>query len=289
VRINHSRIVSFQRCPRFYYYRFVENLVPKRDAVPLIVGRAIHSALAAHSAGKGVDAETHITQIFEETRKKAPWLQAELDDLVAQELYTKQIYKWYREQYPREGWTTLAPEVEGHIPLGSHQLHFRIDEIISWLGYPWLLETKTTAQLGPTFFRKFRLDSQITLYMYAAEISLNVKPKGAVINAIRKSKKLDRAEFAREPVTRTRFQIEECVAQSIQQVDLIERLSSEAAEHCLHGREVEARAKFQMHFNECVRYNRSCDYIECCSGSPCGLKDLFATREPDYTESAEED
>jgi hypothetical protein len=213
----------------------------------------------------------------------------ELEDLAKQEAYTIQIYKWYKEQYPREPWTPLAPEVEGSCPLGSHTFYFRIDAIVSWLGHPWLFETKTTSQLGPVFFRKFRLDPQISLYIFAASKTLGIEPRGAIINAIRKSRKLDRAEFAREPVTRTREQVDECVAQTIQQVDIIELLCFRAAEIAAKGDSKRAKAMFQMHLNECIRYNRTCDYLELCSGQIIDHTDLYGTRVHDYTETEGEE
>jgi len=289
MRINNSRIAAYQRCPRYYYQQFIMRLIPKREAVPLIVGRAVHSALAVHYIGKGQDAEAHIKQIFDQTRGKAAWLQPELEDLEKQEAYTIQMYRWYKEQYPREAWTVLAPEVEGSVPLGRHTLYFRIDMLISWLGHPWLFETKTTAQLGPVFFRKFRLDPQISLYSYAAEKALGVLPKGAVINAIKKSRKLDRAEFAREAITRTRRQLDLCVSQTIQQADIMEMLATKAIELSVKGDLDQAASLFQMHFNECVRYNRTCDYLELCSGQVKDPSDLYATREADYTEKEEEE
>ena len=231
----------------------------------------------------------HIREVFNETRDKAPWLAAELADLQKQEAYTVQLYRWYREQYPQEPWTPLAPEVEGYVPLGSHTLYFRIDALVSWLGHPWLFETKTTAQLGPVFFRKFRLDPQISLYIYATNQSLGVMPRGAIIDAIRKSKKLDTASFQREPVVRTEQQIDECVAQTIQQADIIELLSRQAAQLSVQGELLRAKAIFQMHLNECVRYNRTCDYLELCSGQIVDQADLYSAREPDYTEREEED
>lgn len=289
MRINNSRVQAYQRCPRFYYYRYVENLVTRREAVPLIVGRAVHRALASHHSNKQEDAEAQVRSVFNETRDKAPWMAAELEDLQKQEDYTVQLYRWYKEQYPQEPWTPLAPEVEGYVPLGTHTLYFRIDALVSWLGHPWLFETKTTSQFGATFFRKFRLDPQISLYIYAVNSSLGMMPKGAIIDAIRKSRKLDTAAFQREPVTRTQQQIDECVAQTIQQVDIIEMLSRQAAQLASQEEATRAKAIFQMHFNECVRYNRTCDYHELCSGQIVDQNDLYAARESDYTEHEEED
>jgi len=265
------------------------RLIPRREAVPLIIGRAVHSALAVHYAKKDQNAEAYIKQTFDQVRGKAAWLQLELDDLQKQEDYTVQMFRWYKEQYPHEKFTVLAPEVEGSIPLGRHMFYFRIDMLVSWLGYPWLFETKTTSQLGPVFFRKFRLDPQISLYIYAADKSLGVLPKGALINAIKKSRKLDRVEFAREAVTRTKSQIELCVSQTIQQADIMEMLAAKAIEFSASGDMDRAAALFQMHFNECVRYNRTCDYLELCSGQVKDPSDLYATREVDYTEKEEEE
>jgi hypothetical protein len=265
------------------------NYVPHREAVPLIVGRAVHSALAVHYAKKDIDPEAYIKQTFDQTKGKAAWLQAEIDDLDKQQDYTIQMYRWYKEQYPRESWTVLAPEVEGHVPLGSHQFYFRIDMLISWLGHPWLFETKTTSQLGPTFFRKFRLDPQLSLYSYAAGKALGVMPKGALINAIKKSRKLDRAEFERQAITRTTDQIDVCVAQTIQQVNVMEMMAVKATELLTQEQHEAAAAMYQMHFNECVRYNRSCDYHELCSGQIRDPLDLFSIRTADYTEREEEE
>lgn len=289
MRVNNSRITAFQRCPRYYYHHFILNLIPKREAVPLIVGRAVHSALAVFYSGQKSSPEDHIHETFNQTREKADWMAAELDDLSKQEDYTIQMFRWYKEQYPREPWTPLAPEVEGFVPLGPHQFYFRIDMLVSWLGHPWLFETKTTSQLGPVFFRKFRLDPQLSLYTYAAEQSLGVLPKGAIINAIKKSRKLDRAEFAREAITRTKPQLDLCVSQTIQQVNIMEMLAAKAIDLSAKGDNDQAAEMYQMHFNECVRYNRTCDYMELCSGQVKDPGDLYAHRTADYTEKEEEE
>jgi hypothetical protein len=275
VRINYSRVQTFQRCPRFYHYRYIRNLVPKKEALPLLIGRAVHAGLASHYA-KESDGEAQIKHAFEETRTGAAWLKPELDELTLQEEYTLQIFRWYKEQYPREPWTILAPEVEGHVPLGPHELYFRTDGVVSMDAYPWLLEHKTTSQLGSAFFRKFRLDAQISLYIYAVGVKLGIKPRGAIINAICKSRTFNRATFARDPVTRTQWQLDDCCAQTVQQVNEIERLVPLPEEEYLR------------HYNECVRYNRTCDYIELCSGGFLDEEVLYAKRDPDYTEAEEE-
>jgi len=278
MHFNNSRIQAYHRCPRFYYYRFIENLVPNREAVPLLVGRAVHRGLAAHYLGLGrAEVGAQVSAAFDESRGQHSWLQAELDELKQQEAYSKQILVWYTDHYASEAWTPLAPEVRGSVPMGSHVFFFQADGVVSWRGYPWLLETKTTSQLGSTFFRKFFMDAQPKLYIYAIGVHMNMAPKGVIINAIKKARNLDKVEFAREVIMPTDSQIKECVDQTIRQADIIEGLTNFGD-----------REAFLMHFGECIRYNRTCDYFEMCQGIVIDQAALFKQREPDYTELEED-
>jgi len=279
MNINHSRISHYLLCKRFYYWRYIHNLVPLKDAMPLLVGRAVHAGLAAHYAEKDAEtAEAHARSIFKETKESNTWLGPELEDLSQQEEYVAQILAWYREQWKQEPWTVLAPEVKGDVPLGKHKLFYRTDAIISWKGHPWLLEHKTTSQLGNTFFRKFRNDGQITVYCYAVWKELEQRPVGAVINAIRKSKKLDRADFAREVVPRTEKQINDYADQC--------RLIADEVESDTET--LKAPLLWYMHTDQCVRYNRTCDYLELCTNYRPAALELFTEREADYVDEGDE-
>lgn len=278
MRINYSRVQHFQRCPRYYYYRYVENLAEKRIPLPLVIGLGVHRGLAALATGaKNPEIQQEVSKPFTDALRRTTWLDAEKEDIVAQQAYATQILLWYQQEYPRESFTWLAPEVEGHVPLGQHEFFFRIDGIVSMKGLPWLFETKTTSQLSMPFFKKFRLDAQISLYIYAADQSLHIRPKGAIINAICKSRLRDRASFQRDLVTRTDGQIDECVQQTIRQATEIEQLTGAP------------KAEWKMHYNECVRYNRTCEYLELCSGQTIDIADLYITRELDYVDRDEEE
>jgi hypothetical protein len=238
----------------------------------------VHRGLAAHYLGLGrAEVGAQVSAAFDESRGQHSWLQAELDELKQQEAYSKQILVWYTDHYASEAWTPLAPEVRGSVPMGSHVFFFQADGVVSWRGYPWLLETKTTSQLGSTFFRKFFMDAQPKLYIYAIGVHMNMAPKGVIINAIKKARNLDKVEFAREVIMPTDSQIKECVDQTIRQADIIDALTT------AHDREA-----FLMHFGECIRYNRTCDYFEMCQGIVVDQAALFKQREPDYTELEED-
>jgi len=280
MRFNHSRLDVFQRCPKKYYWTYIVNVVPKKDPVPLVVGDAVHRALAAHYMKKSTDEEkAQVAAAFDEARESKTLLGAELEDLKQQEEYVNYIMEMYHEEYPTERWTVLAPEVIGDIPLGDHYFHFRADMLISWKGHPWLFEHKTTAQLGDMFFKSFRMNGQITKYIYGVWKKLGARPIGALINAIRKSKKLDRVNFDRDVVMRSEKQLEDHMAQVHMQVEEINDMTLAMSDRpeC-----------WMMHTHECVAFNRVCDYIDLCTDYRPMLLEMFQERKPDYVDEGGE-
>ena len=269
MHINYSRLNFYQICPRLYYWRFIENLAPQRSATPLIVGKSLHLGLAALYSGKNPN--DFLNETFVKVREQEAWLKPELEELDRQAAYVRYMLEEYQRNYAKEPWTVLAPEVEGSIKMGEHQLHFRTDAIIEWRNALWLLEHKTTAQLGPSFFKKFVMDGQITTYIYAVWGSLGTRPLGAVINAIRKSFKLDRVAFERDVVLRSEAQINEFIEQACRQCNIIERLQP-------------VKEEYLMHTSQCVRYNRQCEFMELCLSDTPTARELYAKREPDYVD-----
>ena len=275
MKISYSRLNCYRSCPRLYWWRFVQNLVPKKDPVPLIVGRAAHAGLAAHYSNKSPD--QYIEESFKEVREQASWLQEELENLAAQERYVKQILVEYKKRWGKEPFTILAPEVEGSIPLGDHQFYFRTDGLISWKAKPWLLEHKTTGQMGAMFFKKFRMDGQITAYCHCVWKTLGDRPVGALINAIRKSRKLAAldTEFARDVVMRNEAQLTEYMAQAKAQLYVMEFVLKEHKNDKHH---------WLMNTAQCIAWNRECDFLELCYKETPGLRELFVPRPPDYVD-----
>ena len=251
----------------------MQNLKTKKDPVPLIVGRAVHSGLAAHYDNKSP--EQYIEASFKEVREQAPWLEEELEDLARQERYCKFILSEYKKRWGKEPFSILAPEVEGSIPLGDHQFYFRADGVISWKAKPWLLEHKTTGQMGAMFFKKFRMDGQITAYCHCVWKALGDQPVGALINAIWKSKKLDRTDFARDVVMRSPEQLEEYMAQALIQLNQIASLQ----EGCPNE-----KGAWLMNTAQCIAWNRECDFLELCYKETPGLRELFVPRPKDYVD-----
>jgi len=276
MKISNSRLDTYRRCPRKYWWTYVENIVTRRDSVPLIVGDAVHRGLAAHHAGKDEpEIVVAAKEAFDEVRTKGKWMEGELSDLAAQEEYARLVLRWYREEYPTEVWEMLAPEVQGHVPLGDHEFYFRADGLVSWKGFVWVLENKTTSAFGDIYFKRFRNDGQITSYMWSVWKHGFDRPRGTIINAIRKSKKLDRADFQRDFVLRTEGQLEEYMQQVQHECDEIDKL--------LYN-ETDNHYMWLMHTHECVAFNRTCEYLELCIKDRLEMRAAFMDREPDYVD-----
>jgi hypothetical protein len=279
MRINYSRFSQYQTCPRLYYWKYVENLAPPRTATPLTVGKLLHEGLAAHYSG--LNSLDHIDKAYDGLVASEKWMGPELEEMQKQLKYIHFMMHQYEAEFPTEHWTVLAPEVEGDVPIGNHTLHFRTDAIVEWKNNLWLLEHKTTAQLGPTFFKKFQMDGQITTYIYGvwAALPAHRRPVGAIINAIRKSKNLDKVAFEREVVMRSEKQINDFAEQMVRQCDIIEALHAKRA----------PKEAWLMHTGQCVRYNRICEFADLCTNDTPEARECFAKRANDYVDDAGEE
>jgi hypothetical protein len=68
----------------------------------------------------------------------------------------------------------------------SHRLVGRVDGILSWQGYFWLQEHKTTSIIDDRFWNQWQLDLQPTGYIYGVHKATGIRPRGVVFNAIYK-------------------------------------------------------------------------------------------------------
>ncbi len=273
MNINFSRVNMYQQCPRLYYWRFVCDLMPKTTALPLTFGKAVHAGLAAHYSKQA--STPHIVSTYDEACAEEAWLPAEQQLLREQQEYAVYVTDHYVRHYDTEPFQVLAPEVEGDIELGDHRYYFRADALISMKGNPWLLEHKTTSQLGSTFFNKFRNDGQISMYCYGIWKTLDMRPVGVLINAIRKSRKMDAVKFEREVVMRPQAQLEDYVANFTRQTDRIAHL---------HDKFSHEKGAWLMYTGACTAYHRSCDYLDLCLTDTKDIRLLFGPRKEDYVD-----
>lgn len=277
MKIDYTRISLFQRCPRLYFYRYVKNLAPARDPVPLIIGRALHDGLAAHYTDQ--DTRAAIKASYDEVREGTPWLSEELEHLARQEDYMQEILQSYKAHYATEDFTFLAHEVIGEIPFNGHILAFRTDGAVSLNEKPWLLEHKSTGRpFTQLFFDRIRMSGQTMIYQYGVHQSINLPVVGIIINGISYNKRTFKGmDFRRDTAFHDSLVIASYLRTIRDTISEIDRLTKSAEDEA-----------WRMHREQCSGWNRLCDFSILCRNSygwtRPELLESFKTRQKDYTE-----
>jgi len=173
---DYTMMSSFLTCRRKYRFRHVEGLVSKYEAMAPAFGSAIHKALDTWYAGKGIDAAITVfkTEFKEdlEIDGKRTWAMGEW------------ILKNYEDKYQDQPFKVIRTEHEFCLELpNKNKLIGRIDKIIDWEGALWVMDHKTTSQLGASFFKKHTPNMQFDGYIWAAkQEGYNVQ--GVLVDAI---------------------------------------------------------------------------------------------------------
>ena len=264
---DYTSMSTFQSCPKKYYYRMIKHLVPKTVAPALSFGKAMHSALEVYYI--------FVNLGYEKPRAMENGITAfynEYEDTIGEDRRTlangEKLLLGYLEVYLNEPFKVLATEVGFAVPIEyknaegedrSFILVGRLDALVSWNGPLYVLETKSTAQLGAGYFNQFEMNQQMDGYIIGATLSTGQKVMGAVVNALEvwkdvkrvsdKTKKLE-DHYARDPQTRSEFELNEYKNDMGMQVENI--------------LDAEKRNRFPRNKQNCYTYNSRCPYWNLC-------------------------
>lgn len=183
---DNTMMSCYHTCRRKYNLSFNRNLVGKTRQAPLEFGSCIHSALDILYQGWDVEkAVTHFVTTYKE-------------DLEQDDKRTLAMGEWiirnYAAHYADQPWKVVKTEFPFTIDM-PHGNKFigRIDKIIEWDGVLWVVDHKTTSQLGASYFKMAEPNSQFAGYTYAAK-KLGFPVVGTVIDAMLVAKGLMKAE-----------------------------------------------------------------------------------------------
>lgn len=173
-----SEIATYLTCPRRWFWRYHEGLVPRLPPKAPAFGTLIHAYLAQHYG-------LPLVPLLEQ-----PWDPHERETVLAQ---ARAILAAYAEHDPvlRHGHTVTAVEKTFVVPFPTPNgrartaaLAGKIDLISSdAYGNVWLWDHKTCSTFASPDW--LRLDLQMRLYLYAAQ-EMGLKPVGIVYNMVRK-------------------------------------------------------------------------------------------------------
>jgi len=195
--LTHSRIAAFKECNRRHFYSYELGVRKESDPAALRIGSAIHKGLEFHAKGEDdviskaiagyqepplwCNTEEKFMEWIAESRKVACMLSS---------------YFWYWGESEIEEY--VAVELEFNIPIRNPDtgaatnvftVSGKIDGIVRMKdGRLLVLEHKTTSDdISPDadYWKRLRLDHQISLYMVAAR-ELGHEVDGVLYNVLRK-------------------------------------------------------------------------------------------------------
>lgn len=208
---------SYQTCARKYYYRHVLGRELKKPQVAPDFGKAIHVGLDSWFVDQDLK---KAIELFKANFKEQP----DISDH-----HTHRVGEWvlsnYHEKYKDQPFKVLATEQAFTVRLpNGNNLIGRIDKVLEWAKSIWVMDHKTTSQLGAQYFKMADPNMQFTLYTWAAR-QLGFKAVGVIVDAILVRKSLlDSSQRARlNPLMRLDvYKSEESIKEMLEVVDKVE-------------------------------------------------------------------
>lgn len=182
LRLSNSSIKAVLRCEQLYEYKYVQELQPKRVALPLKKGSWVHLLLQAkYVDGAWQKVHEKLTRQF-----SALWDEEKeyYGDLPAQTQTIMEGYDWHWRDDAKI-WTIKETELPIEVPLGKSWLYVgKIDVVAERERELWLWDHKTFRGKAPSSDYR-TLDPQSALYDWAYEKITGRKPAGFLFNYLR--------------------------------------------------------------------------------------------------------
>lgn len=210
MKIDNFAISNFMACPAKYKLRMVDGWESRRKSGALNFGAALHLGLAEwYRSGSSAAA---VKAIVDGWPTVTP-----IDDYRTREKCVQTMCE-YIKTYPDEGFTIIGKEAGSPLienaftldtgmflpcPCGQDKsdrfdpdcsycfdhkesLEYGgiLDAGVEFSGSVYILEHKSTSQLGPYYFDQFRPNNQITGYTWALGLLSGMRVGGAIVNAI---------------------------------------------------------------------------------------------------------
>lgn len=241
MKVDNFALTMHQACPRRYYHRMVQGYTIRRRSAALGFGGALHAGLAEWYK------HTHLSN-EERLALAHKAIEANWDPSVPSEDYRTlskclDVMTEYARYYPEETFDVVgAPDrpivevtftletgmylpcvdCEGPDESGPFDAHCSLcgvlkepiqyggifDGLTRFGDKVYILEHKSTSQLGAYYFNQFKPNNQVTGYIWAATQLSGMEVAGAILNAIGVYK-VGKTKFERSVSTRNAGDIDE--------------------------------------------------------------------------------
>ncbi len=183
--LTHSEMQTRLACPQKWHFRYVEQIVPAVRPTALSIGSALHRSMETGRVEDGL--------ALWDRKAPAPADQSEADRqandrATVEAMSAGALARWTRNQGGRR-------EVQFRVPVinpatgavsRSFTLAGKVDAIVDVGGEWYIEEYKTGSQINSLYVDRLELDTQITLYMYAAQRMWGITLAGVIYRVARK-------------------------------------------------------------------------------------------------------
>jgi hypothetical protein len=253
LRLSNTRLSLYRSCPKKYYWCYIRNIVPKKEARPLEIGGSMHDALALHYQGKLKEAS----------------------DFASKDSDVSRLYNAYATRFPKEEFDVIALEHFTEAPLVPEEDIWYVvksDGIIRYRDLLFTLEHKTVARLGPSDIQRYIHGPQIKGYIWGMRETLKKPVHGCLWNFIIKTKTV---EFQRIPQLYKDFEIN-------QWLEYARGWAIEIDETLKMYNELQRPSCFKMDLGACFTFMGECQYTPVCfrgGDTPELIEGLYNVRE----------
>jgi len=319
VIINVSRSQFFQQCRRKQWF-YDSGLVQLGLAEPLVGGSAYHKGSAILTATKNREEAVKAAEAYYRGElAKIKMLLPEEKVLHERNIeLVKRMVNAQADQYTKDTWEVLKPEVEflvplprtehhcwychkllhpdipydecvynnlGHMPGKNYtceQPHFlrgKTDAVLSWNSMIWIMERKTSGMKQNIFWDQWYLSHQLSAYVYGVRKATGLPVNGVILEKSPKpAKNQDPFSFDYSPEREPYLRTESDLAEFEAEISVIASDYERAA--------TVGKSAFYRNPQSCIDYNRRCDYWDCCKRGGTPNPGEFRQREQDYVEKA---
>jgi hypothetical protein len=268
--VDNFALSMFQTCPAKYHLRIKQGWTPRRKSSALGFGGAVHEGLAQWYKTGSIGAALQGI--------KEKWPNAMPTDDYRSLAKALEVVHDYTKKYPTESFSIVGlpdnafieksftidtglflpclqcdekppANSEGTCAKCNGELEPLLyggifDGLVEFSGKLYVLEHKTTSQMGSRYFHQFRPNNQVSGYVWGAQKMSGSRVGGAIINAIGVYK-ASATKFERQITTRTDAEIDEWLENVYRSAAMIQ--------HCLHHN------YWPMFTGSCTQYGL-CDF-----------------------------
>jgi hypothetical protein len=247
---------DFYRCQKYWYWKYVEKLLPINEATALTNGKAFHDAMEQYY--KTIQSNIGSVEACLNACISLNNASIALEDREK----LKAALSMYAAHYAFEPWTILEVEenYEHLFKINNAEIYFtgRIDLVVQWLGKVFIVDHKTTRWIINKVAEANALSDQSTGYIALWNAKHPDMPAaGMIYNIIKLENKTDgfipAKDLHREIVYKNQTDIDNFFLD-------------------LHTASLEIKRKlagerFTKNRTACFNYNAKCDYCDLCAGA----------------------